>query len=147
MVEEANGFKVKFRKIAFRALKTALKGVIFYTLYLVLLMFLAPATQIIPAFQQTIETFFMIYLALMIVGELTSGTILQHFFNTAKALFIILYLILALGSGIVNLTFQGLNVLVDIRIFLIIAMLLSLLGLAKSTLQAINYLGERAEHK
>jgi len=147
MVEEKNNFKVKHRKIAFKVLKATLKGVLFCALYFVLWMFLAPVSEIVPGFQQTVETFFIIYLTLMIVGELASGTILQYFFNTAKALFVILYLILALRGGIVSVAFQNLNVIVDLRLFLIIAMLLSLLGLAKSVLQAINYLGERAEYK
>jgi hypothetical protein len=35
---------------------------------------------------------------------------------------------------------------VDLRLFLAIAMLLSLLGLAKSVFQAINYMSEKAEY-
>jgi hypothetical protein len=36
--------------------------------------------------------------------------------------------------------------MVDLRLFLAIAVLLSLLGLAKSVLQAINYMSEKAEY-
>jgi hypothetical protein len=35
--------------------------------------------------------------------------------------------------------------MVDLRMFLVIAVLLSLLGLAKTVLQAINYMSEKAE--
>jgi hypothetical protein len=37
------------------------------------------------------------------------------------------------------------NLTVDFRLFFVVAMLLGLLGLAKSVLQAINYVSERAE--
>jgi len=55
-------------------------------------------------------------------------------------------LIFSLKSGIFGLTFQNVSLIVDLRVFLAIAMLLSLLGLAKSVLQAINYMNEKAEY-
>ena len=109
-------------------------------------MFLAPISDMVPGFQQMIETFVMVYISLMIVGELASGTIFQYFFNVAKALFVIGYLIFSLKGGIFGLTFQNVSLMVDLRLFLAIAMLLSLLGLAKSVLQAINYMNEKAEY-
>jgi len=87
-----------------------------------------------------------VYILLMIVGELTSGTIFQYFFSVAKALFVIGYLIFSLNGGIVGLTFQNVSLMVDLRLFLAIAMLLSLLGLAKSVFQAVNYMSEKAEY-
>jgi len=87
-----------------------------------------------------------VYILLMIVGELTSGTIFQYFFSVAKALFVIGYLIFSLNGGILSLTFQNVSLMVDLRLFLAIAMLLSLLGLAKSVLQAVNYMSEKAEY-
>jgi hypothetical protein len=92
-----------------------------------------------------IETFFMVYLVLMIVGDLTSGTIYQHFFNAAKALFVIGYMLLSLSGGVFGISFENISLMVDLRMFLVIAVLLSLLGLAKTVLQAINYMSEKAE--
>ena len=108
-------------------------------------MFLASISEIVPGFQQMVETFVMVYILLIIIGELTSGTIFQYFFNVAKALFVIGYLIFSLKGGIFGLTFQNVSLMVDLRLFLVIAMLLSLLGLAKSVFQAINYMSEKAE--
>jgi hypothetical protein len=82
----------------------------------------------------------------MIVGELASGTIYQYFFNVAKALFVIGYLIYSLGGGIFGMTFQNVNLMIDLRLFLAVATLLGLLGLAKSILQAVNYMSEKAEY-
>jgi len=128
-----------------RALIATIKGIIVYAVYFFLSQFLAPLSQFIPGFQQIVETFVTVYIVLTIIAELTSGSILQHFFNAAKSLFAIAYLIVSLGTGVLSLTFQGLNFVVDIRLFLAIAMLLGLVGLAKSVLQTIHYLNERAE--
>ncbi len=106
---------------------------------------MSPISELVPGFQQMIEIFVMVYVFLIIVGELTSGTIFQHFFNAAKTLFAICYLILSLKGGILDMTFQNVNLMVDLRLFLIIAISLGLLGFAKSVLQAINYMNEKAE--
>ena len=145
MANARNDDSKKLRKIVFKALKATVKGVLFYAIYFVLWMFFASITEAMPGLQQTIETFVMVYVILIIIGELASGTIFEHFFNAAKALFVIGYMILSLGGGIVGLTYKNVNLLVDLRLFLTIAVLLSLLGLAKSVLQAINYLNEKAE--
>ena len=146
MAETNNDFKKKVRNFTFKALKATVKGILFYALYFVLWMFLAPISEMIPGLQQMIETFVIVYILLMIVGELTSGTIFQYFFSVAKALFVIGYLIFSLNGGILSLTFQNVSLMVDLRLFLAIAMLLSLLGLAKSVLQAVNYMSEKAEY-
>jgi uncharacterized ion transporter superfamily protein YfcC len=146
MADADNDVKKKVRNFTFKALKATVKGILFYGIYFVMWMFLAPISEMIPGFQQMIETFFMVYIVLMIVGELTSGTIFQYFFNVAKALFVIGYLIVSLNGGILGVTFQNVSLIVDLRLFLAIAMLLSLLGLTKSVLQAINYMSEKAEY-
>jgi len=146
MADANNDFKKRVRNFTFKALKATVKGILFYGIYFVMWTFLAPISEMIPSLQQMIETFIMVYILLIIVGELTSGTIFQYFFNVAKALFVIGYLIFSLKSGIFGLTFQNVSLMVDLRLFLAIATLLSLLGLAKSVLQAINYMNEKAEY-
>jgi hypothetical protein len=146
MTEEKKDFKKRLQGFTFKALKATIKGVLFYGIYFVLSMFLAPISEMVPGFQQVIEVFVMVYIFLMIVGELTAGTIFHHFFSAAKALFVILYLIFALKGGIVGVTVQNVNLVVDLRFFLVVAMLLGLLGFSKSVLQAINFLNEKTEH-
>ena len=123
-----------------------MKGILLYGIYFVLSMFLAPFSEMIPAFQQTIEVFVAVYIFLIIVGNLTSGTIFHCFLNIAKALFVILYIFFSLSSGVIDITFQDVNLIVDLRLFLIIAMLLSLVGFAKSILQTMNFLNEKTDH-
>lgn len=145
MTEERKDFKKRLQGFTGKALKATVKGVLFYVIYFVLSMFLAPISEMVPGFQQTIEIFVMVYIFLMIIGELTAGTIFHHFFNAAKTLFVILYLIFALKGGIVGITVENVNLVVDLRFFLVVAMLLGLLGFAKSILQAINFLNKKAE--
>ena len=146
MAEAKKDFKKRLREITLKALKATIKGVIFYGIYFVLSIFLTPISEIFPNFQKAIEIFVMTYTLLIITETLTSGTILQYFFNTARTLFVIFYLIFLLKGGVMGINFQGVSLVVDLRLFLVISMLLSLLGLAKSVLQAINFLNEKAEH-
>jgi len=146
MADANNDSKKRIRNFTFNALKAVVKGFLVYAIYFVLWMFLAPISEIVPGLQQMVETFVIVYIILMIVGELTSGTVFQHFFNAAKALFVIGYLILSLKGGIFGLTFKNVSLIVDLRLFLIIVTLLSLLGLTKSVLQAINYMNEKTEY-
>jgi hypothetical protein len=138
--------KAAVRKIVFKALKATVKGILFYMVYFVLWSFISPLAEFIPSLQQVVETFVIIYVVLMILGELASGTIYQFFLNVAKALFVTLYLILELKGGAFSLTFNNLNFFVDFRMVLAVVVLLSLLGIAKSMLQAVNYLSEKAEY-
>jgi len=145
MANTNTSFKKNLRGIAFRALKAAIKGILFYIIYFVLSQLLAPVSTLVPGLQQMIETFFIVYIVLMIVGDLTSGTIYQHFFNAAKALFVIGYMLFSLRGAVFGTSFENVSLMVDLRMFLVIAVLLSLLGLAKTVLQAINYMSEKAE--
>ncbi|MEM2642776.1 MAG: hypothetical protein QXO34_01375 [Candidatus Bathyarchaeia archaeon] len=82
---------------------------------------------------------------LEVFRDFASDTIFQYFFDVAKAFFVIGYLILALSGGVVNLTYMGVALTIDLRLFLMAAIMLSLLGLSRSILQAINYANKKAE--
>ena len=144
MAEGNDDFKTNLRKIATRALKASIKGILLYVVYFILSLFLAQVTEAIPTLQQSIETFVTLYIILIVVGEFMAGTVYQYFFGASKSLFVISYLILSLKSGLVNATYGNINLLVDLRLFLVVAMLLSLLGFARSILQAINFTNKKA---
>ena len=135
---------MNLRKIGVRALKAAAKGILVYILYFVLSLFLAPFMEMVPTLQQSIEAFVTLYLILMVIGDFMADTIYHYFFGAGKSLFVIFYLVLSLKSGVVSTAFGSINLLVDLRLFLVIAMLLSLLGLARSVFQAINFMNEKA---
>jgi hypothetical protein len=146
MVETNNNSKKTFRKFSFKALKATIKGALIYAIYFVLCTFIAPISQIIPGLQQMIETFVAVYIIFIIVEEFTSGTVYHCFFNVGKTLFVIGYLISTLNSGIFSITFKNINLILDLRLVLEITMLLSLLELAKTVLQTIKYMNEKAEY-
>ncbi len=147
MASDKKEARSNVRSIVFKALKATVKGLLVYAVYFILWTFIAPLAEIVPSLQGMIETFVAVYIVLMIIGEMTGGTIYQHFFNAAKTLFVMFYLLLTLNGGIINLSFQNFALLIDLRLFLTIAMILSLLGLARSVLQAVNFVSEKAEPK
>jgi len=147
MAEKQGFFRTNFKSIMFRVLKATVKGIIFYLAYFFLWsLVLAPFAGFFPWLELSVETFVTVYIVLMVIGELTAGTVYQYFFSVARALFVVGYLILTLQGGLIDLTLNNVNLLVDLRVFLMLVTLFSLLGLAKSVLQAVNYMSDKAEN-
>ena len=134
-----------FKEITYRVLKASLKTILIYVIYILITPMLAPITEILPDLMSSIEAFAIIFVALMFLSDLTENTIFQYFFNTAKQIYIIGYLLLSMGDGVMSLSYESLSLTVNLTIFYGIAILLSLLGLARSILQAIEYMGKKAE--
>jgi hypothetical protein len=145
MAEMNKSGKKRHRQVTRNVLKATIKGIIFYAVYFIISMFLTPVFDAIHSLQHTVETFVAVYICLIVIGEVLSGTIYKHLFNIAKAVFVIIYLIFSLEGGIVSRTFHDVKLTLDLRMFLTAATLLSLLGLAKSMFQAIDFLNERAK--
>jgi hypothetical protein len=143
MVERTKSGKKRSKRIMRNVLKATIKGMIFYAIYFIISIFLTPVFDAIPSLQHTVETFVAVYISLIVIGEVLSGTIYKHLFNIAKAVFVIIYLIFSLEGGIVSTTVHEVRLTLDLRMFLTAATLLSLLGLAKSMFQAIDFLNER----
>ena len=147
MADKDSNEKSKTRRMVFKAVKATVKAVLFFAVYLVVWQFIAPVSQFVPGLQQMVEAFVTVYICLMIIGDLTAGTIYQHFFNAAKSLFLIAYLMLSLGGGVFSLDLENVSLMIDLRFVLMISMLLGLLGFTKSVLQAITFMSEKAEPK
>jgi len=94
---------------------------------------------------ESIEAFVAVYIVLMILGDLAERTIFQYFFSTARALFFMAYLLLSMGNGVISTSYENFSLTVNLTLFYTIAVTLSLLGVASSILQAINFMSERAE--
>lgn len=147
MAESKDPARITKRKVAFNAIKAAAKALVIYVVYMVLWSFISPLGQAIPWLQQSIESFIMVYLALTIIGELTSGTIFHYLFGTGRALFVIVYLMLALKTGLITANYENMTLLIDLRLIMITAMILSLLGVARSVLQTLNFMNQNAEYQ
>ena len=142
---EDSSFRKKMRKTVFTIAKTVIKTAIVCILYVILSQVLAPLSPLIPGLQGMLQTFIIVYVALMIVSNLTSGTVFQHIFGAARCGFVMAYLIVSLNSGIFDYTFGSVSLMVDLRMFLVIVMMLEILGLAKSVILAIDFMSQKAE--
>ncbi|UCF45020.1 MAG: hypothetical protein JSW44_04510 [Candidatus Bathyarchaeota archaeon] len=145
MVEEKKKRKNIIKDVSFRVVKAALKAILVYLIYFLLAPMLAPLFGLIPGIMQSIEAFVVIYIVLMILSDLTERTVFQYFFSTARTLFIIAYLLLSLSDGTISTSYENFSLTLNLTLFYTIAISLSLLGLASSILQAINFMCERAE--
>ena len=133
------------RKWAFRVTVAIVKATLVYLMYFVLAPYLTMFSSVIPGITQTVELFVTVQIVLMILADLTWNTIFQCFLNAGRAIFTIAFLVFALGGGVFNVNLQGFSLTLDLTIVYGIVALLSLLGLAKAVLQAINFMSERAE--
>jgi uncharacterized ion transporter superfamily protein YfcC len=145
MVEEKKKRPNKVKEWAFKIAKATIKATLVYTLYFVLSPYLTVLSALSPGFAETIELFVAVTIVLMILSDLTANTIYQCFLNAGRALFTIAYLVFALGDGVLNVSYESFSLTVNLTAFYAIAALLGLLGLARSVLQAINFMSERAE--
>ena len=142
--------KIKMKKnlvkdISFRVLKATFKAIIIYLLYFLLTAILAPFLGFIPGLAQSIEIFVAVYIVMMILSDLTSKTVFQHFCNTAKALFVVAYLLLSMVNGILSTNYENVHLSVNLTLFFALGIMFSLLGFAKTILQAISFMCEKAE--
>jgi hypothetical protein len=145
MAEQQKKSKNLVKDVSFRVAKATVKAVLVYLLYFLIASLLAPLFELIPGIAESIEVFVAVYVALMILSDLTEHTVFQYFFNTARALFFIAYLLLSMGNGVFSTNYENFSLTVDLTLFYTVAVLLSLLGVARTILQAINFMHERAE--
>jgi uncharacterized ion transporter superfamily protein YfcC len=145
MAEEKKKQPSRVKDWAFRVAKATIKATLVYALYFLLSPYLLAISSLVPGLAETIELFVAITIVLMILSDLTAGTIYQQFLNVGRALFTIAYLVFALGDGVLNVAFENFSLTIDLTAFYAIAASLALLGLAVSIMQAINFMSERAE--
>jgi len=145
MVEEKKKSPNKARDWGFKVAKATLKATLIYLLYFVFSPYIAMLSTLAPGFTETIEVFVAVTIVLMILSDLTAKTIYQCFLNAGRAIFTIAYLVFALGDGVLSIALDNFSLTVNLTSFYAIVALLSLLGLAKAMLQAINFMSERAE--
>jgi len=145
MAEPQKKSKNLVKDISFRVAKATVKAILVYLLYFLVAPMLAPLFELIPGVFESIEVFIAVYIVLMILSDLTEKTIFQCFFNTARALYFMAYLLLSMGDGVLSTSYENFSLTVNLTIFYSIAVTLSLLGFARTVLQAINFMHEKAE--
>jgi len=145
LVEEKNRSQNKFRGLAFRIAKASAKAILVYLLYFLVASLLAPFFGLVPGLLETIEVFVIVYVVLMSLGDLTERTIFGCFFDFARALFVIGYLVFSVGDGMFNVVYENFSLTVNLTLFYAFAALLGMLGVATSVMQAVYFMSERAE--
>jgi uncharacterized ion transporter superfamily protein YfcC len=145
MAKQQNKSKNMVKDISFKVAKATIKAILVYIIYFLVAPMLAPVFGLLPGLMESIEAFVIVYIVLMILSDLTARTIFEYFFNTARALFVVAYLLLSMGDGVINTSYENFSLTVNLTLLYTVAAALSLLGFAKSILQAINFAHERAE--
>lgn len=157
-VTEKGDKKTFVERIMPRVFKAAIMGVITFFLYYMLptLMFSMFPTENLPSeyasffteYEQLFYIFAAIIICFAVLIQLASGTIFQHAFSIAKAIILIIYFIYALNGGILTLNVpikeMTINIVANLTAFLVILISVNLLALAKSMLEAINFLSQKA---
>jgi hypothetical protein len=145
MAEQQKKSQNLIKDVSFRVCKATIKAIIVYLIYFFLSSMSAPFLALVPDLLGSIEVFVAVYIALMILSDLTAKTVLQYFFGTARDLFFMGYLLLSMGDGVFSTTYENFSLTVNLTLFYTVAVLLSLLSFARTVLQAINFMHERAE--
>jgi hypothetical protein len=139
-----------------RIVKATVKGVVYFILlYAVPRFFVSQLSEVAPelvaGYAQLLGLFAAVVIFFVVASELTSGTIFQHAFNVGKAIILLIFFVLALNGGIVSLSLNlesiPIKILVDLRTYLIMLITIDLIGLARSILQAVSFLSEKAEQQ
>jgi hypothetical protein len=145
MVENQKNRKNLVKDVSFKVAKATVKAILVYLIYFLLAPMLEPLFGLVPGFMESIEVFVAVYIVLMILSDLTAKTVFEYFFNTARALFFMAYLLFSMGDGMLSTSYENFSLTVNLTLFYTVAVLLSLLGFARTILQAINFMHEKAE--
>lgn len=142
------------RGIVPKIIKAVIKSVFwFISAFVVPSMILSSLSSALPAgmpnvfspYELIFGTFTVVMMFFVIASELTSGTIFQHFFNVGRALVLMVMIVLYLEGGVFKIDVQNIRISADLAFYLIMLLTIDVVGLAKSVLQAINFLSEKAE--
>ncbi len=138
---------MSLKEILQRILKAAVMGLLWLLLLYVLpaLLLSEFAGEVFPGYTQLFSTFAIVIVFFVVVGVLLAGTIFQHIFNVGKALVFMGFFIYALNGGFVAFDVEMVHVEADLRVFLAMLLAIDFLGLAKSLLQAVDFLSRKAE--
>jgi hypothetical protein len=149
-----NGNKSPLRRLVPKIVKAVVKSIfwliLLYVLPAFMLSFLGSTLpegvpNLFSPYEQVFGTFTIVVIFFVIASEVTSGTIFQHVFNIGKALVLMVLIVLSFEGGIIEMDFQNVHITADLIFYLTMLLTIDLVGLAKSVLQAINFLSEKAE--
>ena len=133
------------RNLAWRILKAGIKAVLIYIVYFIFMLLVQPFFELIGQYSLLIDMFFTVLIVFIFLTELFSGTIIKYMIEFSKSLFIIFYFVASLNSGIIDVSMENVSITVNLRFFLLMLVLISVIGMAKTVLSAVNFLHENSE--
>ncbi len=109
------------------------------------------APDLFGGYAQLLDVFAAIVIFFVVAVELTAGTIFQHGFNIGKAIFILIFFVVTLNRAVVDMTVNlegtSIGIWANLRIFFFMFIAIDLLALARSTIQAVDFLSQKAEQQ
>jgi hypothetical protein len=136
------GFTVK--KLVWRLLKAFIKTVIIYFIFEIITGFMG-SFESFQDYQMVSNAFMVLYVFFIFATELARGTIFQHVFAVANSMMFILYFANILNTSAFSFAVEQIQLMIDLRFFLGIFVVGSILGLAKNMLGFILWMHEREE--
>ena len=140
------------RRILPKVLKATVMGLLWFFLLYALPMLLlsqlpAQAEEMLPGYTQLLSTFAIVIVFFVVASELLAGTIFQYALNIGKALVFMAFFISALNGGFIAFDFEFIHIEADLRVYLAMLLTIDFMGLAKSLLQAIDFLAKKTERQ
>jgi len=137
--------KTKWKKLSKnipRILRASLIAIALYFLLFYLPTLVIPS--LIPVeYEPLIDIFAVMVIFFAFITQMASGTIFRYVFGVARALAFIIFFTLVLGSGATTGNFEGVFILVDLRVFFAMLIGIELLEFGKSLVESINFLSEK----
>lgn len=132
-----------------KVLKALVKGLFwFFLLYFLPNLLLSDLAQgVMSGYTEFLFTFALVIVFFVMVSELLAGTIFQYAFDIGKALVFMLFFIYALNGGFFEFDFETVHIEADLRVYLAMLLIIDFIGLAKSLLQAIDFLAKKTERQ
>lgn len=137
------------KKMIPKVLKATVMGLLwFFLLYALPTLFLSELLEeVLPGYTQLLSIFAIVIVFFVVVSELLAGTIFQYAFNIGKALVFMAFFIYALNGGFIAFDLEFVHIEADLRVYLAMLLTIDFLGLTKSLLQAIDFLGKKTERQ
>ena len=139
--------KISVKNIILRIFKAGFKAFLIYISYVVFLWLAEPICDLTGQYSHIIDIFFITVLIFTFVSEFSSGTIYHFIFSFSRELFVIFYFITVLNGGVVRINLENVEFAVNLQFFILVLILISILGIAKTMLGAIDFLNEKSENE
>jgi hypothetical protein len=150
---EKNSVQIFLKNLIPKLLKAAVKGILwFFLLYFIpQLLFSDLGEGILPGYTEFLLTFAAVIVFFVVVSELLAGTIFQYALDVGKALAFMMLFIYALNGGFIVFDLPkelgSVRVEADLRVYLAMLLTVDFLGLARSVLQAVDFLARKTEQQ